>query len=124
MLNTLREPAAALGPQTGALPYDETALVLQGGGALGAYQAGEDVSSYWVAVPASDVDKAMSGVPPAWESYSIDSVERTARASTVEVTVVHEQGGQITYQFALVREGVGWKINGLTTAFNSMEGGI
>lgn len=93
-------------------------------GALGAYQAGEDVSSYWVAVPASDVDKAMPGLPPAWESYSIDSVERTARASTVEVTVVHEQGGQITYQFALVREGVGWKINGLTTAFNSMEGGI
>jgi len=40
MLNTLREPAAALGPQTGALPYDVVALVLQGGGALGAYQAG------------------------------------------------------------------------------------
>lgn len=93
-------------------------------GALGAYEAGEDVGSYWVAVPASDVDKAMSGLPPTWESYSIDSVQRTARASTADVTVIHEQGGQITYQFALVREGVGWKINGVTTAFNSMEGGI
>lgn len=93
-------------------------------GALGAYQAGEAVDGYWVAVPAADVEKAMSGLPPAWESYSIDSVQRSARASTVGVTVVHEQGGQITYQFALVREGVGWKINGVTTAFNSMEGGI
>ncbi len=93
-------------------------------GVLGAYSAGEDVSSYWVAVPASDVDKAMSGLPPSWQSYSIGTVEQSARASTVEVTVVHEQGGEIAYRFSLAREGVGWKMNGITTAFDSLEGGI
>ncbi|MHB1017495.1 MAG: tetratricopeptide repeat protein [Coriobacteriia bacterium] len=93
-------------------------------GVLGAYSAGEDVSSYWVAVPASDVEKAMSGLPPTWQSYSIGAVERSARSSTVEVTVIHEQGGEIAYKFSLAREGVGWKINGITTAFNSLEGGI
>lgn len=93
-------------------------------GVLGAYSAGEDVGYYWVAVPASDVDKAMSGLPPQWQSYTIGAVERSARVSTVEVTVVHEQGGEIAYRFSLAREGVGWKINGVTTAFNSLEGGI
>ncbi|MBN2840741.1 MAG: tetratricopeptide repeat protein [Coriobacteriia bacterium] len=93
-------------------------------GVLGAYSAGEDVGSYWVAVPASDVEKAMSGLPPVWQSYSVGAVERSARVSTVEVTVVHEQGGEIAYRFSLAREGVGWKINGITTAFNSLEGGI
>lgn len=93
-------------------------------GVLGAYSAGEDVGSYWVAVPASDVEKAMSGLPPTWQSYSIGALERSARSSTVEVTVVHEQGGEIAYKFSLAREGVGWKINGITTAFNSLEGGI
>lgn len=93
-------------------------------GVLGAYSAGEDVSDYWVAVPAADVDKAMSGLPPVWQSYSIGALERSARVSTVEVSVVHEQGGEITYRFSLAREGVGWKINGVTTAFNSLEGGI
>lgn len=93
-------------------------------GVLGAYSAGEDVGSYWVAVPALDVDKAMSGLPPEWQSYTIGAVEQSARASTVEVTIVHEQGGEIAYRFSLAREGVGWKINGVTTAFNSLEGGI
>lgn len=93
-------------------------------GVLGAYSAGEDVTSYWVAVPASDVDKAMSALPPSWESYTIKDVQRSARSSTVDVSVVHEQGGEITYRFSLSREGVGWKINGVVTAFDSMEGGI
>jgi len=93
-------------------------------GALNAYAAGEAVEPYWVAVPASDVDKAMSALPPAWQSYSVSAIERSARASTVEVSIVHEQGGEIAYRFSLAREGVGWKINGITTAFDSMEGGI
>jgi tetratricopeptide (TPR) repeat protein len=93
-------------------------------GALGAYSAGEAVDPYWVAVPAADVDKAMSSLPPAWQSYTVGAIERSARASTVEVSIVHEQGGEIAYQFSLAREGVGWKINGVVTAFDSMEGGI
>src|SRR5258708_38404720 len=40
MLNVTREQLGPLTQQIKPLPYDVVALVLQGGGALGAYQAG------------------------------------------------------------------------------------
>lgn len=40
MLNVMREQTGPVQQQTSSLPYDVVALVLQGGGALGAYQAG------------------------------------------------------------------------------------
>ena len=40
MLNVMREQISPAPQQTRPLPYDVVALVLQGGGALGAYQAG------------------------------------------------------------------------------------
>src|SRR5438552_16041461 len=40
MLNVIREQINPVAQQTKSLPYDVVALVLQGGGALGAYQAG------------------------------------------------------------------------------------
>src|SRR5262249_57450976 len=40
MLNVTRERSSPVLQQTKPLPYDVVALVLQGGGALGAYQAG------------------------------------------------------------------------------------
>jgi NTE family protein len=40
MLNVIREQISPVAQQTKPLPYDVVAFVLQGGGALGAYQAG------------------------------------------------------------------------------------
>src|SRR5438046_10502572 len=40
MLNVMREQTNLVSQQINPLPYDVVALVLQGGGALGAYQAG------------------------------------------------------------------------------------
>src|SRR5207237_10741026 len=40
MFNVIREQISPVAQQTKPLPYDVVALVLQGGGALGAYQAG------------------------------------------------------------------------------------
>ena len=40
MLNVIREQVSPASQQINRLPYDVVALVLQGGGALGAYQAG------------------------------------------------------------------------------------
>lgn len=93
-------------------------------GMMEAYAAGEPVASYWVAVPATDVDKAMSSLPPQWKSYAIDGVERSARSSRAQVTVTLEQGGVVTYEVSLAREGVGWKVNGVTNSFSSMDGGL
>lgn len=92
-------------------------------GMMEAYGAGEDVGAYWVAVPATDVDKAMSSLPPQWTSYELGAVERSARTSKVGVTVTLEQGGVVAYEVSLAREGVGWKVNGVTNSFNSMDGG-
>lgn len=93
-------------------------------GVLEAYADGDTVASYWVAVPPTDVQKAMASLPPKWASYKIGSVQRSARTSTVEVTVTLERGGVVTYQISLAREGVGWKVNGISTSFNSTSGGI
>src|SRR5436305_7543985 len=40
MLKVMREQLSAVPEQSSPVPYDVVALVLQGGGALGAYQAG------------------------------------------------------------------------------------
>ena len=40
MLKVMREQTSTVPQQVEPLPYDVVALVLQGGGALGAYQAG------------------------------------------------------------------------------------
>lgn len=93
-------------------------------GVLEAYADGDSVDSYWVAVPATDVAKAMSSLPTEWVSYEITGVERSARTSQVEVTVTLERGGVVTYQISLAREGVGWKVNGVSTSFTSMDGGV
>ncbi|MBN1193723.1 MAG: tetratricopeptide repeat protein [Coriobacteriia bacterium] len=93
-------------------------------GVLEAYADGETVESYWVAVPSTDVDKAMSSLPPKWTSYEIGDVQRSARTSSVDVTVTLEQGGVVTYLISLAREGVGWKVNGVSTSFTSMDGGV
>lgn len=93
-------------------------------GVMEAHADGDDVASYWVAVPATDVTKAMSALPTAWDSYQVGSVERSARTSKVDVTVTLERGGVVTYEFSLTREGVGWKINGVSTSFSSMDGGV
>ncbi len=93
-------------------------------GVLEAHADGDDVSTYWVAVPAADVNKAMSSLPTDWTSYEIGGVVRSARTSKVDVTVTLERGGVVTYQVSLAREGVGWKVNGVSTSFNSMDGGV
>lgn len=93
-------------------------------GVMEAYADGDDVAQYWVAVPATDVDKAMSALPPQWESYTVGEVQRSARTSKVDVTVTLERGGVVTYEFSLAREGVGWKVNGVSTSFSSMDGGV
>jgi Tfp pilus assembly protein PilF len=92
-------------------------------GMLTAYAAGDPVADYWVAVPATDFEEAMArSIPEGWKSYEIGSIVRSARTSVADVTVTLEQGGVMTYRGSLSREGVGWKVNGISTSFDSMGG--
>ncbi|MCL4078950.1 tetratricopeptide repeat protein [Coriobacteriia bacterium Es71-Z0120] len=88
-------------------------------GLLEAHRAGKPVDGYWVAVPAVDVEKEMSALPPRFTSYKIGSVDRSAKTSTVEVTVVLEQGAPLAYKVSLAREGVGWKVSGIANDWRS-----
>ncbi len=88
-------------------------------GLLGAVKNGKAVESYWVAVPSADVEKEMSNLPPKFTSYTIDAIERSAKTSTVDVTIVLDKGAPLTYRMSLVREGVGWKVNGVTNDWRS-----
>jgi len=93
-------------------------------GMMEAYGEGESVESYWVAVPPADMERAMASLPPQWESYEVNLVSRSAQTALVEVVVTLEQGGVVTYEVSLAREGVGWKVNGVTNSFSSMGGGV
>ncbi len=90
---------------------------------LNAHADGAPVDSYWVAVPTGDVAKEMSSLPPKYTSYTIDGTQGSARESTVTVTIVLEQGAPLTYTVSLLREGVGWKVNGITNDWRSTGGG-
>lgn len=90
-------------------------------GLLEAHSAGRPVEGYWVAVPAVDVDKEMSALPPRFASYRIGAIERSAKTSTVEVTIVLEQGAPLAYRISLAREGVGWKVSGIANDWRSTD---
>ena len=90
---------------------------------LDAHAAGTPVESYWVAVPSGDVNKEMSSLPPKYASYAIGATKGSARTSTVTVTIVLEQGAPLTYTVSLLREGVGWKVNGISNDWRSTGGG-
>lgn len=92
-------------------------------GLLEAHRSGEAVESYWVAVPTADVEKEMSNLPPQFESFTLGATEQSAKTSNIDVTVILEQGAPLTYRISLVREGVGWKVNGVTNDWRSTGGG-
>jgi len=93
-------------------------------GLLDAHRAGKPVESFWVAVPSADVAKEMSNLPPTYAADPvIDNAVRSAKTSTVDVTITLEKGAPLTYKVSLLREGVGWKVNGVTNDWRSTGGG-
>ncbi len=93
-------------------------------GLIDAYRAGRPVAGYWVAVPVTDVRREMRTLPARFESYSIESVAASAASSTADVTVRLDRNGTQRFQVSLVREGVGWKVNGIRNDWRSTGDGI
>jgi Tfp pilus assembly protein PilF len=88
-------------------------------GMLDAYKAGSDVGVFWVAVPVTDVKQEMRKLPARFESFTLASTKATSLASTVRVTVMLQKDASLRYDVSLVREGVGWKVNGISNAWTS-----
>ena len=100
-------------------PTQETTVA----GMLDEYRAGRAVTVYWVAVPATDVAQEMRRLPARFEQYSVDSVDRGASQSTAHVTVRLDEETTLQYEIWLVREGVGWKVNGIQNDWGTSGGG-
>jgi len=95
--------------------YGFPAQTMTVNGMLAARAEGEDVKRYWVAVPSEDVDAEMAKIPPI-EEYTIEGVDRAAKTSSVRVLVKPKgDGTPLRYDIALTREGVGWKVSGITS---------
>jgi hypothetical protein len=81
-------------------------------GLLEAHLDGASVDSYWVAVPAQDVEKEMEKIPPA-TSFTIGAIDSNTSTSTVEITVQPESGASLRFRITMQREGVGWRVSGI-----------
>jgi tetratricopeptide (TPR) repeat protein len=86
---------------------------------LAAYSAGGSYSGYWVAVPQIDLQKQMMQLPARYTSFRIAGVDRSALKSTARVVVRLQTGAQLDYEVLLVREGVGWKVDGILSSWSS-----
>ena len=91
-------------------------------GLLTAYGSGGRSEDYWVAAGAGDVAREMAKVPPL-ETFTVDQIQRSAKASVVLVTVSPKSGAPLHYRVTLAREGVGWKVTGIDNDWRSTGGG-
>jgi tetratricopeptide (TPR) repeat protein len=88
-------------------------------GLMDAYRSGQPYSSYWVAVPPTDVQQAMRALPAKFASYRIEGVNRASTTSTAVVIIRLDSGSDLAYDVQLAREGVGWKVVGIKNRWSS-----
>ena len=87
-------------------------------GMIDAHLGSRDVTPYWVAVPPADIKQQMQLLPLRF-TYTINGIQRGASQSSARVTVKLEKNAPLYYRISLVREGVGWKVNGIKNDWQS-----
>ena len=88
-------------------------------GMVDAQRANQDVTPYWVAVPPADVKQQMQLLPVRFDSYTIDGIQRGPARSSVRIMVKLDKTATLYYRVSVVREGVGWKVNGIKNDWQS-----
>lgn len=91
-------------------------------GMLSARVEGSAVDAFWVAVPEADLGKEMAKIPPIKE-FQVGPVDRAARTSKVDVMITPANGAPLSYEITLSREGVGWKVSGVTNDWRATGSG-
>lgn len=87
-------------------------------GMIDAHLATRDVTPYWVAVPPADIKQQMQLLPLRF-TYTINGIQRGPAQSSARVTVKLDKNAPLYYRISLVREGVGWKVNGIKNDWQS-----
>ena len=87
-------------------------------GMIDAHLGSRDVTPYWVAVPPADIKQQMQLLPLRF-TYTINGIQRGPAQSSARVTIKLDKNAPLYYRINLVREGVGWKVNGIKNDWQS-----
>ena len=77
---------------------------------LTSYSAGQSIAEYWTFDAQDNLENKMVIIPIP-ETFTIDHVERAAAYTTVRASIITAAEESLTFNFKLVREGIGWKVN-------------
>jgi tetratricopeptide (TPR) repeat protein len=68
-----------------------------------------------------DIEKVL---PEGATGVVIDGVDRAMSESSALATITLSAGGEQSYRVALVREGIGWKVAGVSVEYPALDGGV
>lgn len=81
--------------------------------------AGNDISGYLSSSVTDDAKSDMEAIMPRGATSTVSGVDRSMASSEVLVTASLASGGTQDYTVTLVRDGLGWKVTGVTLTYAS-----
>ncbi len=81
--------------------------------------AGTDISGFLSASVSDDSKSEIEAIMPRGATSTVSGVDRSMASSQVLVTSSLASGGSQDYTVSLVRDGLGWKVSGVTLAYSS-----
>lgn len=81
-----------------------------------------DVGAYLAGSVSSDSRKQIEAIVPSGASVAVDGVDQDMTSSTLLVTASLAQGGTQDYVVTMTRDGIGWKVTGVTLDYASQSG--
>lgn len=84
-----------------------------------AASAGNDISGYLSSSVSDDAKSDMEAIMPRGATSTVSGVDRSMASSEVLVTTSLASGGTQDYTVTLVRDGLGWKVTGVTLTYAS-----
>lgn len=85
--------------------------------------SGEDISDYLASSVGDDDRVAIEAtLPNGATGVKVVGVDRNMTESSVLVTATLSAGGEQSYRVSLVREGIGWKVDGVTVEYPALDG--
>ncbi len=86
--------------------------------------SGSDISGFLASTlsdqEATDIDAVL---PDGATGVTVAGVDRSMTESSVLVTATLSAGGEQSYRVSLVRDGLGWKVDGVTVEYPALDGG-
>lgn len=82
---------------------------------------GVDIAEYMVSGTSDTVLQETLDVLPTGASIQVNACDRSMSESTVHLTATLTGGGEMDYTITMVRDGIGWKVSGVTPEYRSQD---